>query len=293
MKKLIVPILFSLLACENTSVKQTVSTEQKEPNSHSTVVEETLGRKKLFQIEKIGTEDKKKHIGQLRHHFEYLASGPDLEDKMLDYFHFIDLDDDGDLDLLFDGWSGGEPMCIRIFNNKNGEYNEVFTAYQKITDLTFEDNKLSKLSVYDPGCCASYIEFDEDYEFMLHKDTFQYTLVNRTAFLFPTEKPVEFLPDVIDFEVQNEPYYLRLTPNIDTAAQVFAEDLQSGNIIATFRKGTKGKAYAEKSDNTGRVWWFVEIDAADKPIHSFFYDIDEKPTRLKGWMSSNYLKKVN
>jgi hypothetical protein len=61
------------------------------------------------------------------------------------------------------------------------------------------------------------------------------------------------------------------------------------NIIAEFKKGTKGKALGEKIDNTGRIWWFVEIDSAFKPSNSMFYDIDN--TKLKGWMSSKYLKR--
>jgi hypothetical protein len=92
--------------------------------------------------------------------------------------------------------------------------------------------------------------------------------------------------------VLNDKYYLRLTPEIDTVDQVFAEDMQPDNIIAEFKKGTRGTAYGQSKDETGRVWWFVEINPNDKPVKSFFYDVNEKPTKLKGWMSSNYLKKL-
>ena len=246
----------------------------------------------LIKLETITKEEKLKLINELEPTFKHLSTYENWQEKVLDDFHFIDLDNDKDLDLIFTGWSGGEPDCVRIYNNTNGKYQEVFEVYQEITKIEFTDKKLSRLLIHDPGCCAAYIEFDEDYSFQVNKDDFKSKIINRTALLYPTEEPKDKFGDRIPFEVLNDKYYLRLTPKIDTVDQVFAEDIQSDNVIAEFKKGTKGIAYAQMTDDTGRVWWFVEIDPKDKPIKSFFYDIDEKPTKVKGWMSSNYLKKL-
>lgn len=244
------------------------------------------------KLETITTEEKLKLISDLEPTFAYLATYEGWQRKVLDDFNFVDLDDDADLDLVFTGWSGGEPVCVRIYSNINGKYQKVFEAYQEIVKVEFRDNKLSRVLVHDPGCCAAYIEFDEDYFFNVDKDAFDYKLVNRTALLYPTEEPEDKFNTPINFEVVNDKYYLRLSPKIDTVDQVFAEDLQADNVIAEFQKGTRGQAYAETKDSTGRVWWFVEIEPKYKPVRSFFYDIDEKPTKLKGWMSSNYLQKI-
>lgn len=264
-------IIIGLLSCDNNKEIKTVD---------------------IRLLEKITKEEKLKLIGQLQPHFDYLASHDTWKEEALDDFHFVDLDNDKDLDLIFTGWSGAEPVCVRILNNKDGNYKHVFEAYQKITNLEFSDNKLSRISIHDPGCCAAYIEFDEDYSFNVNKDDFKYNLTNRTALLYPTEEPKDKFENPINFEVLNDKYYLRLTPKIDTVDQAFAEDMQPDNVIGEFKKGTKGVAYAQRADDTGRVWWFVEIDPKDKPTKSLFYDIDEKPTRVKGWMSSNYLRKL-
>jgi hypothetical protein len=245
----------------------------------------------LIALEAISKEEKFKLITELEPIFKYLATYDGWQQKVVDDFHFIDLDDDEDLDLLFTGWSGAEPVCVRVYGNINGKYQEVFEAYQEIVTIEFTDKKLARILIHDPGCCAAYIEFDEDYSFQVNKDDFKYRITNRTALLYRTEEPKDRFDSPINFEVLNDKYYLRLTPKIDTVDQVFAEDMQVDNVIAEFKKGTRGQAYAEKKDSVGRIWWFVEIDPRHKPMKSFFYDIGEKPTKLKGWMSSNYLKR--
>jgi hypothetical protein len=271
MKILITILLVGIFSCDNTKEAKT----------------NDLGR-----IEKVTEDEKLKLIGDLQPQFEYLASYDTWKEDALDDFYFVDLDNDQDLDVIFTGWSGAEPVCVRILNNKNGKYNRVFEAYQKISNLEFTDNTLSRLSIHDPGCCAAYIAFDEDFEFKVTKDDFKCNLINRSALLYPTEEPKEQMENPMRFEVLNDKYYLRLTPKIDTIDQVFAEDMQPDNVIAEFKKGARGIVYGQREDETGRVWWFVEMDPAFKPVKSLFYDIDEKPTKLKGWMSSNYLRKL-
>ena len=271
MKRLFLILIIGLLSCDNS--KETVTAD-------------------LSKFETISKEEKLKLIDKVEPIFKYLATYDNWQQEVLDDFHFVDLDNDTDLDLVFTGWSGGEPVCVRIYANIKGEYKEVFESYQEITKIEFTSNKLSRILIHDPGCCAAYIAFDEDYSFNVKKDDFKFKLTNRTGLLYPTEEPTDKFDTPINFEVLNDKYYLRLTPNIDTVDQAFAEDMQPDNVIAEFKKGTKGIAYAQRTDDTGRVWWFVEIDPKDKPTKSLFYDIDEKPTKVKGWMSSNYLKKL-
>lgn len=271
MKKILLISAIAILACSD-------------PKESSTV--------DLKKLETISQEEKLKLINELESTFKYLATYDGWQKEVADGFHFIDLDNDTDLDLVFTGWSGGEPVCVRIYGNTDGKYQKVFEAYQEIINAEFTDKKLSRVLIHDPGCCAAYIEFDEDYSFEVKKDDFKYRMTNRTALLYPTEEPKDKFERPINFEVLNDKYYLRLTPKIDTIDQVFAEDMQEDNVIAEFKRGARGQAYAEKQDSTGRVWWFVEIDPKHKPTKSFFYDINEKPTKLKGWMSSNYLKRL-
>jgi hypothetical protein len=170
MKRIITLLIVALCSCDNAKETKTVD---------------------LKNMEKLTKEEKLKLVGVLQPHFEYLASYDTWKEEALDSFYFVDLDNDKDLDVVFTGWSGGEPVCVRILNNKKGKYSEVFEAYQEITRLEFTDNKLSWISIHDPGCCAAYIAFDEDYSVNVKNDDFKFNLKNRTALLYPTEEPKE------------------------------------------------------------------------------------------------------
>ena len=245
----------------------------------------------LNALEIISREEKIKLIKQLKPEFEYLFYEDMLKNGVIDVFHFIDLDNDKDPDLIFTGYSGGEPDCVRIFANKNNKFENVFDKFIKISNLEISNNTIIKISINDPGCCASYIEFNEDYDVAVAPDSFKFTLTSRTALIYETEVPKKYYEKPAAFEVMNDKYYLRSTPKIDTVDSWYGGEPGTDNILAEFKKGTKGTALAEATDSTVRVWWYVEIDPASKPTSSHFYDIEVHPTKLLGWMSSNYLSK--
>jgi|GEM_PF-3627963 len=62
----------------------------------------------------------------------------------------------GRLDVIFDGWSGGEPREIQIFINKGNSYKKIFSDMQAIYKIEWRDNRLSKLYIFDWGCCEEY-----------------------------------------------------------------------------------------------------------------------------------------
>ena len=86
-------------------------------------------------------------------------------------------------------------------------------------------------------------------------------------------------------EVLNSPYYLRATPEIIN--DEFHYHYEKGNIIAEFSKGDTGYALDQRTDNTGRVWYFVIMNPPQgNGFHN--YDIDRHEKWL-GWMSSRFL----
>ena len=131
-----------------------------------------------------------------------------------------------------------------------------------------------------------------DFKVETAQDEMNFVLVNRTARIQNTELPTNELKEPVRFEIENEIYHLRATPKIDTTNLWYEGHEGEDNIIAELKKGDKGKAIGESTDSTGRIWWFVEIDPEFKPNKSHFYDLEERPTKVTGWMSSRFVKEI-
>ena len=242
--------------------------------------------------EVIQKEKKLDLMEELRFDFEYLAVNDNWKEENIEAFHFIDIDTDNDLDCIFEGWSGGEPNCVRIYLNVDTTFVKVFDEFQKVTDLEISEKGLGSLSIEDPGCCGSYMIFNMDYRVGTSRDTMRFTLLNRTARTEDTELPNKQIEKPKRFVVENDVYYLRATPKIDTVDLWYGVDRGKDNIIAEFNRGVKGTAIGESIDETGRVWWYVEMDTDVKPAKSHFYDLEEVPTKMTGWMSSKFVREI-
>lgn len=69
---------------------------------------------------------------------------------------------------------------------------------------------------------------------------------------------------------------------------------ERGNVMAEYGRGARGTALAERTDSTGRVWWFVRMDGATPPRDAHISAPEDHagrvlPTDRLGWMSSRFL----
>ena len=70
------------------------------------------------------------------------------------HLHIIDFNGDGLDDIIYDGDSGGEPTEISIYINTGNSFERIFTEYQEIYKIVFENGKVQKLYIRDGGCCC-------------------------------------------------------------------------------------------------------------------------------------------
>lgn len=245
----------------------------------------------LSKLENIKVSDKYELMDKAKHFFAFYEEVEEWTNQEAKRFHFIDLDNDSDLDLIFDGWSGSEPMIIRLFLNINGQFVEKMTQFIDLIDIQFSNNKLSSMHIYNPGCCMEIFGHDYFYEFNILKDSIDYWFVEHYKYHNETERPKKMLEKPIKFEVANAKYYLRITPAIDTKSW-FYPDESRGNLMKEYTTGDIGTAIAESTDETGRVWWYVIMEPKGYRTEKTNVESAFAP-KIKGWMSSRFVKVLN
>ena len=209
----------------------------------------------------------------------------------LDNFTFLELNADGKPDLLFQGWSGGEPECVKIhFSNSTGLDSPV-SFYQYLKDIKIENGKIISLTTVDPGCCAEYVEQELTYEF---DQEFKHELVLHRARIGTLPDKYEIFESPITFTVENSIYKLRGEPMIDDTGTFVYDYYNEGNTMAIFEKGSQGRAWARDNSDPEREWWYVEMDPIQDSLDfdMFKYYDEQRQLRRMGWMSSRFLKEI-
>ena len=244
----------------------------------------------LSGFEHIDLEKKFELMDKIKAEFPFYSEAEDWPGNYITKFHYIDLDNDNDYDLIYDGWSGSEPMMVNIFINISGTYNLVLKQFMYVNEIDISDNILQRMVIYDPGCCAEIMEHWYIYFFESKPDMINCWLSDHFTYHVETTKPNDYFDKTIKFEVINETYSLRITPEIDNKGNFYPDDSE-GNQIKTFSKGDIGEALAQQIDSTGRIWWYVTMNNKEKRITKTA-DPDIFPPKFVGWMSSRFLKVI-
>lgn len=214
-------------------------------------------------------------------------------------FHFVDLDGDGLLDLIYEGQSDGEPNIVEMYLNKKKKFEKVFSDYERLTDLAFQNKKLVYFVIDNYGCCAEVVNFERHF---LVDENFKCRLIIQRAILEGMKvgnegfiHPDGYFDQPIKFRILNSGYALRYAPEISdsTPPEVYmAKDSTKGNILALYPAGYHGIAWGYKKDTTGREWWLVEMEPAVFLPFNVYYDYDDKLTHYYGWMSSRFVERL-
>lgn len=212
----------------------------------------------------------------------------------LELFHLIDYNNDHKIDVLYNGWTGGEGEMLQIIKNTGSEYEISQTIYGAVKDLKIEDNKITEIEILDYACCAGYVDHLQLWQLNGYS---QYSAVNDLALIVGTEIPSQTFDNPFKFEIKNEQYNMRIEPKIKELKENNNDfdPINEQNISASFTTGNTGTAIAQKEDDTGRVWWLVIMD--QMPSNQFpmlFYEGNNDIYSYKpvGWISSRYVQKL-
>ncbi len=220
--------------------------------------------------------------------------------------HFIDLNNDGLDDVIFSGRSTGEGDMVEVFMHTGSDYTKVFEEMQGIVKMDWENKKIKRLYITNWGCCDDYIVDNKIYAVTYDKSNMpQIKQTYQSANIFKAPKPDSLFDIPFRFEVLNSNYKLRSEPviddstvehwNSDAATEASAVNYGKGygNCIALLPENSRGTAIGWKTDNTGRVWWYVEIDAQYALVkNALDYAGKTFSAKTIGWLSSRFVHKT-
>ncbi len=232
----------------------------------------------------------KKIIQKNIEHFDFIND--ELPDGVIDNFHLIDVDRDNDLDFVYNGWTGGESKLLVFYLAKNGAFSKSFSTWGTLEDVSQNKDDIFTMYVNLPGCCGDYEIRDYKIKTIVEKDSLTFDFFETKIRHGDTNAPTTFFKEPINFEIINDSYYLRVTPEIDTTNYFFPGEGPAGNSYITFQAGDKGRALGEKTDDSGRVWWYVEMNENKKHSRDEINGTKVFP-KFMGWMSSRFLKIKN
>lgn len=214
-----------------------------------------------------------------------------IENELPKRLAFVDIDRDGDLDVIHqdyffpDGRGAIEIPLVSVYIRENDIIRKIHSTSGYIVSTSKPSfSSPLDLTVYSHGCCGDERQFYSFYQGVRDSAGFSYKLFLKLIQPMGVEKPTDLLSNPIKFATINEQYNLRRIPSVRKAG-----DGDLPTVIATYPKGTRGTAIAQKVDSTGKSWWYVYIRSKKDPNKYPEY----RDAHVLGWMSSRYLRRFD
>lgn len=202
----------------------------------------------------------------------------------------IDLNHDQKEDIIY-FYQCGEPNCIQIFLNINGQYkqllNEQYTTY--ILQKTGRDERLHLILKHCCGESPYYsnrvfefnqasAELKENYVLINKEYVKDSKLLTPLSYHKPASGKITF-----------DNYNMRFSPEINSLKYPFEYGCEDGtNIIAKLKSGAAVQILSELVEKD-RTWLFVEVDRYSIKGKHNPVDFDFKDQKLRGWVSNKYV----
>jgi len=282
-----------LFACQNNSKTENNSDFESVQSKETSRIDSNFivdKYEKEFDWSKIETEinetEKSRLIELLKTHFDYFFNSEFYKDDFEEKVHFVDINNDNKIDVIFNGWSGGEPDIIRFFIQSENGFDKWFEVLQHPLELKITNNKIDEIIAIDNGCCDAY-----QVTISTYKVSNKLNLVSQTSYIDWTDMDGTII-EPTKFKIINDTYFIRDSPKIDNETENERFETK-GNSIGEFLKGQKGTAYKSSTDSTGRVWWLMESEPLDSLQNSYFYNENRVKASFIGWISSRYVERIN
>ena len=180
-------------------------------------------------------------------------------ESLQSYFHFIDFNNNGELDLLFDGNMNIKNMVF-IFLKKGNSYLMVLQQEGTIiqANLPDEDNNLS-LSILNNACCGYFVNSFSQWVCITENNTSYFQNVAKSLIFKNTLLPSVRINAPVKFTVVKSAN-LRVDPEVNNQRRISGMSGWEGNSVASYPINSTGTIFAEIKDNRNKFWYFVRMN---------------------------------
>lgn len=220
-------------------------------------------------------------------------------DSLFRFFHYIDFNQDGLYDLIFNGKIGTKNHVIIYKKKVQGEYELALNQTGEILQTNLP-NRLIPLSfsIWNPSCCAYKVNIITHWICII-KNGISYFEVQEQSLIYKNT----VLPDVGSevaplehFMIKNDVAKLRMSPLLDDETVRNGANDWSGNHVSYHPKGATGVIYSSFKDKYNVTWYFVKINTGSEyPTRSDRFKVSEEIENCEdysyyGWIHGDNLK---
>lgn len=232
--------------------------------------------------------------------------------NIMDSYHFIDFNNDGYYDVIYNGFAGTNNSGVIFYEYQNGSFVKTLSLFGDIIELWRYDiwSPLS-FKLWNYRCCGGYVNFIETYNpevYQAARGKTRYNLSDRIAYVHGTEIPKKFSL-YTPLKVVKNNTFLKALPNTDDSLYYYhlttqpVEDANpyyrfftfSGNIVAIFDTNATGFILADRMDKSGQKWYFVMM-SKEKISSTVFCQEGHNNSGnyfMLGWIKNERLKIVD
>lgn len=208
---------------------------------------------KLAEIQKVITSDE---INEL------VNKHNSNKDSLLPYFHFIDFDNDGLRDLLFNGKIGNKNYVLIYKKKTDGSYRFIFNQTGEIiqSNAPYQQNPLS-FTIWNKNCCGYKVSILTKWVCISNNNTSYFLIQDKSLIYNNTLLPEMGTKKILlaAFTIKTEVAKLRLSPRLDDESLIEGINAWKGNHISLHPQGASGVIYHSLKDKDGTTWYFICI----------------------------------
>jgi hypothetical protein len=209
-----------------------------------------------IENDKLAAEVKKvMHLSE----FSAVTRGKVSSDELLPSFHFIDFDNNGTLDILFNGKILNTHYVFIFYKKKDGYLVSIGEKGSIIcSNLPNEGNGLN-FSIWKEGCCGDFINSLTQYVCISTNNTSYFNVANKYLVYRRTTFPQNRITQPVPFKIVGAAN-VRTEPLVDDEKLISGKNGWKGNSLGLYPPNATGTIYAETKDSKGEFWYFVRMN---------------------------------
>lgn len=220
----------------------------------------------------------------------YLHDFDEGEYNLMRDCHVIDMDNDGDFDIIYNGWDGVEGDFVLVLRKDSSQFVVQLSEIGTVTEFFLYDGKLQSVSILNVACCGAIHTMDLQYRTLDTPMRFQ--IENAYVYHQSTIYPEEYSRTAYrEYFITSPELNMRYSPRVDTTSAIFdVPNAEKTNVIATFSQGTRGWIIGKAIDDNGDVWYYMQMKSY--PVNTVLTYPEYDELYYCGWMNAKYLAPV-